>query len=389
MKVAINESTLTAIGDAIREKTETTDLIAPGSMPAAIRSITTGGGGENDGNLVIDNQSARYMFSNNAWNKVIDELGNRIKLTNIYDTEYMFSDSHKLTNIPFDIQLSPKPDGQTIILLGNMFYNCRELERIPNITHTYDGSETVGGFGIGGMFDSCYKIKEVDMSVLPWEIAHKMSANTYFGMNSLFKHCYSLKHINGLDLMYSSVDPYSYLYHETFRYCYCLDSIENLHPLDVVTRDSASSTHYFFTTFASTQRLKRMTFATQNNGSPYVRKWHKVVIDLSSSGWGKQPGTYLDITGQKMTDLETYLEYRNQDNCWTEDMAYSRYDGNSAAETLNSLPDTSAYVSEMGSANTIKFKGDAGSGTYGGAIKNISNSTIAIAAAKGWTVSFT
>lgn len=41
-KLFIEESTLTAIGDAIREKTGKEDLIAPGAMPTEIASITTG-----------------------------------------------------------------------------------------------------------------------------------------------------------------------------------------------------------------------------------------------------------------------------------------------------------------------------------------------------------
>lgn len=40
----IKEQTLTNIGDAIREKTSTTDLIVPKDMPAKIRSISSGGG---------------------------------------------------------------------------------------------------------------------------------------------------------------------------------------------------------------------------------------------------------------------------------------------------------------------------------------------------------
>lgn len=40
----IKEQTLTNIGDAIREKTSTTDLIMPKDMPAKIRSISSGGG---------------------------------------------------------------------------------------------------------------------------------------------------------------------------------------------------------------------------------------------------------------------------------------------------------------------------------------------------------
>lgn len=43
-RVSIEESTLTAIGDAIRAKTGKTDMIPPLSMPAEIASIQGGGG---------------------------------------------------------------------------------------------------------------------------------------------------------------------------------------------------------------------------------------------------------------------------------------------------------------------------------------------------------
>lgn len=42
-KLVINDTTLTAIGDAIRNKTGKSDLIAPGAMPAEIDSIQAGG----------------------------------------------------------------------------------------------------------------------------------------------------------------------------------------------------------------------------------------------------------------------------------------------------------------------------------------------------------
>lgn len=43
-KVFIEESTLTAIGNAIREKTGKTELIDPALMSAEIEAIETGGG---------------------------------------------------------------------------------------------------------------------------------------------------------------------------------------------------------------------------------------------------------------------------------------------------------------------------------------------------------
>lgn len=52
-KVFIEETSLSAIGDAIRSKTGTSDLMNPAQMAEAITGITTGGGGDyEDGNEV-------------------------------------------------------------------------------------------------------------------------------------------------------------------------------------------------------------------------------------------------------------------------------------------------------------------------------------------------
>lgn len=45
MKYAINDTTLIAIGDAIREKTGKTDAMTPEQMPTEIAAITGGGSG--------------------------------------------------------------------------------------------------------------------------------------------------------------------------------------------------------------------------------------------------------------------------------------------------------------------------------------------------------
>ena len=63
---------------------------------------------------------------------------------------------------------------------------------------------------------------------------------------------------------------------------------------------------------------------------------------------------------------------------------YSRYDKASAIRTINSLPDVSA----SGGTNTIKFKGEAGLRTDGGAINTMTEEEIIVATSKGWTVSF-
>ena len=67
---------------------------------------------------------------------------------------------------------------------------------------------------------------------------------------------------------------------------------------------------------------------------------------------------------------------------------FSRYNHDSAVATINSLPDTSAYLATKGGTNTIKFYGVLGALTDGGAINTLTEQEIAVAAAKGWTVTF-
>ena len=77
---------------------------------------------------------------------------------------------------------------------------------------------------------------------------------------------------------------------------------------------------------------------------------------------------------------------KNDPDSWTYDINYSKYNHDSAVETINSLPDTSAYIATAGGTNTIKFEGASGSKTDGGAINTLTEEEIAVAAAKGWTV---
>jgi hypothetical protein len=93
------------------------------------------------------------------------------------------------------------------------------------------------------------------------------------------------------------------------------------------------------------------------------------------------------ITADKeVKDDATYQALKNDPDWFTQKLEYSRYNHDSAVATINSLPDTSAYLATAGGTNTIKFKGAAGSATDGGAINTLTEEEIAVAIAKGWTV---
>lgn len=132
--------------------------------------------------------------------------------------------------------------------------------------------------------------------------------------------------------------------------------------LPVVVLNSGKGLIYnqFSSTFYNNNSLSRITFEKNADGSPIVAQWKSQVIELSNNIG------YSGITDRHVSD--------------------SIYNHDSAVETINSLPDTSAYLATAGGTNTIKFNRKAGSATAGGAIGNLTEAEIAVATAKGWTV---
>lgn len=86
---------------------------------------------------------------------------------------------------------------------------------------------------------------------------------------------------------------------------------------------------------------------------------------------------YTDEDGLRVADVPVQLLQQDWRICV--------YGYDSAVRTINSLPDLSGNT---GAANTIIFKGEAGSRTDGGAINTMTEEEIAVATAKGWVISF-
>ena len=136
-------------------------------------------------------------------------------------------------------------------------------------------------------------------------------------------------------------------------------------------------------------RLSAFTFVVNDDGSAKTANWNKQTLDFGSIypvGYALYSvyvinNTNLTADTQVIDDI-SYQSLKNNPDWWSALPRYSRYNHNSAVETINSLPDCSAY-----GTNTIKFKGAAGSATDGGAINTLTAEEIAVATAKGWTVS--
>ena len=381
-KVLVNESSLTGIANAIRGKNGSTTTYKPSEMAAAITAISGGGSGPDipDSAFVISG-NCQYWDYYGQWDSFITAYKNKWSTRNIKNCVNMFENS-QLTEIPFEINFDTNYQSTT-----SMFKGCEKITKIPKLNNLKP-SDTAN------LFDGCNRLRTIPNDFTNnWNFSYQDNQRSQYScsQNRMFYDCHSLRSIPISLISHGNKHlNYSYSYFDNgFTYCYALDELVNLPiPYTQVTW----SNNAFRSTFYSCQRLKNITFAKQDDGTPYAVNWKSQVINLTSNiGYANTKGAILSfnsgITADKeVTDDTTYQALKNDPDWWTIDVAYSRYNHDSAVATINSLPDTSAYLATAGGTNTIKFKGAAGSATDGGAINTLTEEEIAVATAKGWTV---
>lgn len=377
-KVAINEITLTNIGNAIREKTGKTDLIAPGNMPAEIASISTGGGGIEVEPIVLTGR-CEYGCAGKMSGSYIKLFGNTVSTNNITNASYMFYDN-PIEEIPFDLNF-----GGNSIGMDYMFHVAKNLKSLPKM------SKTIRVSNVDSMFRDCYRLRNIPEDIADdWNLLD-LNSNSWKSISYVFQNCYSLRNIpeNFLKKIYtSSTSGSSQIFNSSFEGCYVLDELKGL-PVH-----TQKMTNNMFTYFLNDnyRRIKDITFSLNDDGSVKTANWKNQTILLDSYVGYSDSKTYMlryntGITADKeVSDDATYQALKDDPDWFTLDVAYSRYNHDSAVRTINSLPNTSAYLASDGGTNTIKFKGAAGSKTDGGAINTLTEEEIAVATAKGWTV---
>ena len=325
------------------------------------------------------------LFVNNRWNWLLNNYGDKITTQHLGTLSGTFQGSSKLEEIKFSLNLKP---SQSCSLLS-AFSGCNNLKKLPIITGVIGDTQNMCAY--------CYNLQEIpnEWNAIDFTQLHTQTSYLYSRIGDTFKSCYSLRKIPSdfLKQLYNNVNNNKYSYTGwMFSQCYCLDEIIGLR-----MGANINTNNMFVNNFLSTSRLKKLLFDTEN-GSPRIEQWKNQVIDLTTSGYldnsSNASKKYIlqynsGITADKeIIDDTSYSLLKNDNDCFTCNVAYSRYNKISAIETINSLPDTSAYLATAGGTNTIKFKGAAGSATDGGAINTMTEEEIAVATAKGWTVSF-
>ena len=325
-----------------------------------------------------------HRFAYGGWDWFIKNYGSRVTTNGISDCGYMFRYS-KVTNIPFELNFNSSSSYISAIC---MFEGCSNLQEIPKFNNMKIGPSNL-------MFAGCEMLNKLPDDLAQWFDwgYHDNLTSAYSGdRHNMFSRCFSLRNIpiSFLEHVNKSVsNSYSYFYNG-FNTCVSLDELLNL-PIPYTATWTSNA---FNTSFDMCARLKNLTFKTPD-GQPYIKQWKSQVIDLSVGVGYLYSNRYKPyilnynsgITADKeVTDDATYQALKDDPDWFTMDIAYSRYNHDSAVATINSLPDTSAYLASAGGTNTIKFNGAAGSATDGGAINTLTEEEIAVATAKGWTV---
>lgn len=323
-------------------------------------------------------------FEGGTWDWVVNKYGNLITTNNIYNMNKMFNNS-SLTTIPFEI--NGKSGSSTY--MDYAFQGLKNLTSLPTIKNVQPSS-------MSRLFANCELIRTIPENYTDtwnWDTIDGYTSQYSGSQDMFFNNCYSLRSFP-LDLI-AHGNKYVYqtssLFYSGFSGCRVLDEIT----IPVIYTEATWYNNAMVDTFLKCSRLKKLVFQLQENGQPYVVKWANQRINLTSDiGYTSSLSQILNynsgITADKeVKDAATYEALKNNPDWFTQMPVYSRYNHDSAVETINSLPDTSAFLEANGGTNTIQFNSVNGKLTDGGAINTLTEEEIAVAVARGWTVSFT
>ena len=323
------------------------------------------------GNLTFFNVDGRF-------DRIINKYFDSVKLGgwsengidyNVTDLYSAFQYS-KLSTIP-PIHIRGKVSVQ------QAFSECINLTQLPTFIQYTTSAKTINWFH---MFSDCASITNIPSAYLSSIMGYDSSTNSTSG---LFQNCLSLKEMLDTEICAYSVD-----FSHMFENCCQLNKIVGL-----AMPNTKFTSNNFTNMFKNCVMMSKLTFSGSDN-----YQWKSQTIDFTTCGYDTTTNhTYSTSMGGKkfifdsakqVTDASTYNQLKDTADWWTADVAYSKYDRQSAIATIKSLPNTSNYLSSNGGTNTIKFKKNAGSAkgdNYN--MSKLSASEIAVATAKGWTVS--
>ena len=379
--VLVQDTSLRGIADAIREKNKSSLTYKPADMAAAINSLPTGGsslgplkGNEGKGlfsgfapkNKTLLNYCTKVLFTDSL---IDQELG----LTNMQEMFY----NANFTEIPITIYYHRGAFNATWIFWNNRFTKA-PLFRPARSTDASDTADDKIRY-FNGAFYNCDYLETIPEDWLDWdEFRNWLAAGGRHKVSftQLCSGCRRLKSIPKNLLDFLELVPMGNLTN-IFEHRYSLNKIENM--AYYVWQSSGNSGPSNIVN--NCMSLSKFTF--KNNGPT---GWGNSFLDFTNCGWASYPASLYNEYGfteeTLVTDDASYQALKNTDY-WTTDVKYSKYNHTSMVETINSLPEILPTYEE----NIIKFKATQGDSTDEGGASNLTEEELAVASAKGWTVS--
>ena len=358
----------------------TADTVSPSTLALGITAHNQSGN-IITGTALLGFTTDDLKFSGNLANfdvdgrfdKIINKYFDNIKL-GVFDTSD--KDITSLASAFSGCLLSKVPDislnsngTSKLINASSMFYNCLNLTQLP--VFIKDGSFNKI-YNLQYMFSGCKLITNIPNNYLSPIVAYDSTSTN--SASRMFSDCENLKEMSDNNIVIYC-DDYSYM----FENCYSLNKI-----IGLTMSNKKFTSNSFRNILKNCIMLSQFTFSS--NGD---YQWKSQVIDFTTCGYQYSASIQHPLDNNKCVwNDNDYIHLKDTDDWWTNDYRYSKYDRQSAIATIKSLPNTSNYLSSNGGTNTIKFKKNAGSAkgdNYN--MSKLSASEIAVATAKGWTVS--